>query len=247
MRVRVLLEKISEFYKRIILKCSTAGLKSIVIIALIIVVVALLAVFGILVQRICSLATDKEWEMDFTDASITVSGLDEFFDVATYMPLVQAFTGTSLNLEGATTLPEETTSVSTPDIDLELTEPLIDEGWSFSETYEDESTSVILIEDDEENRIIIAVTETDDPTQFLIDLEAQYVDILPLFGFEVVSSTVEDDSIKAIFEQDDVTLSAEAWVEPEEPDKAYIAVLATAEEYEQLSEEFGEVISLLTM
>jgi hypothetical protein len=245
--VRFFLEKISGFFKLIISKFAAAGPKNIILIGLVIVAVALAAVFGVLIQQVCSMASDEEWEMDFTDANIEVTGLEEFFDVATYMPLVQAFTGTSLNLEGTTSLPEDTTSVSTPDIELELTEHLKEGGWNFSEIYEADSTSVVLIEDDEENRIIVAVTEAEDPAQFLIDFEAKYVDILPLLGFDVVYSNVEDDSMEAVFEQDDVILVTEAWVEQEEPNKVYIAVLATADEFEQLSEEFDEVISLLSM
>ena len=241
------MEKISGFFKLIISKCSAAGPKNIILIGLVIVAVALAAVVGVLIQQVCSIASDEGWEMDFTDANIEVAGLEEFFDVATYMPLVQAFTGTSLNLEGSTSLPEDTTSVSTPDIEIELTEPLKEEGWNFVEIYEADSISVVLIEDDEENRIIVGVTEEEDPAQFLTDLEEKYVDILPLFGFDVVYSNVGDDSIEAVFEQDDITLVTEAWIEPKVPNKVFIALLATAEEFEQLSDEFDEVISLLSM
>jgi hypothetical protein len=70
--------------------------------------------------------------------------------------------------------------------------------------------------------------------------------MLTLFGFEMVSSTFEADSIEIVFRQEDVTLETQAWIDPDDPDKVCVAVLVTTGDHSTSSADFDEIMTLLS-
>ncbi len=234
------MEKISRFFHNLLSGCASLSPRAIALVVLILIATASVAIVGVRASQIYSLAVSSTDGFDVSEADVKVTG--EFPSAITFMPVVQAFAGASFGLEGTTSLPPQTASVSTAGFDFGLTDSLLEEGWAFSQVYEDENISTALIEDEEGNKVVVATTEQDDPSQLLSDIEDQYSDILPLLGFEVISSAFEADSMELVFSQENLTLEAQAWIALEEPDKLYVAVLTTTGE---LPPDLDEIVALL--
>ena len=236
--------KISGFFHNLASSFSSLSLRAIALAVLVLIAAASVAVVGVRASQIYSLAVSSTDGFDVSEADVKVTGTGKFLSAITFMPMIQAFAGTSFDWEGMTSPPQET-SVDIPGIGFELTDPLLENGWAFSQVYDDENISTVLIEDEEGNRVVIATTERDDAAQLLSDIGDQYSDMLPLFGFEVISSTFEADSMELVFSQEDLTLEAQAWIDPEEPDKLYVALLMTTEGPSVPSADFDEIVALL--
>jgi len=120
-------------------------LRTIVLVVLVLIAIASAAVIGVRAYQIYDLAASiTDEELDFSEVDVKVTAAGESLDIATFIPLVQAFAGTSFTLEGTTSPPSET-AVSTSGFSFALTGPLLQNGWAFSQVYDDGNTATALI------------------------------------------------------------------------------------------------------
>ena len=239
------MKKVSDFLRNLLSRCASPGPRTIAMVVLVLIAVAMMAIVGVRAAQIYSLAVDSTDGFDVDEAEVKVGGAGEFLGAITFLPLAQVFAGTSFDWEGMAS-PPQNTSVDIPGIGFDLTDDLLRHGWVISLAYSDENISTVLLEDEQGNRVVVAATGRADTAQLLSDINDQYSDMLPLFGFEVISSTVGADSIELAFSQDGLNLEAQSWIDPEDPDRLYVATFLTDEEDPSIpGADFDEIMALL--
>lgn len=245
--------------KAIALITRGSSMKAIAMIILGLIAVASLAVMIIFGVRISHLASSIAEGTDSSDVTIKAEAVGiSSPSVAWLMPLVQAFAGDSFVVQGTTDLPQGTTSVTMPRININLNENAESQasveasGWTITQRYTtpDNITSEAILSDNSDNNIIFAATKPpvgQTPSDYVTDFAGQYSSMLDLLGFDIStsSSTSENQLQTVTAEQEDTMVEVRVWIDPGDTNQVNIAVLKSTPEDIRAAADFATFAALL--
>lgn len=158
---------------------------------------------------------DSLGELDLNGVNVETTGLEEV-NLTALLPLVQIFMGKAVALEKIE-LPKATQE-TVGELSIELPpgwEIAVDEDGE-DKTYQTNSSTVVMLEDQDGNFAVISTSKVADPDGFLSDTMNQHANLLEISGFEINAYTIAiprgRQALAIDVLQDDLAIQIRGWV-----------------------------------